>query len=61
MSKQAFIPNFLNLVKFSLGSKNECVALTAFKLSAVSNTPGDGGHDLSASLIQMDNAADFCS
>ena len=41
-----------------LRSKNECVALIAFKLSAASNTPENGGHDFSASLIQMDNLID---
>ena len=40
MSKQA-------LVKFSLRSKNECVALIAFKLSAALSTLVTGGHDLS--------------
>ena len=47
-----------NLVKFSLRSKNECVALIAFKSSAVSNTPENAWHDLSTSLIQMDNLID---
>ena len=32
--------------------------LIAFKLSAASNTPENGGYDLSASLIQMDNLID---
>ena len=40
-------------------SKNECVALTAFKLSAALNTPENGGHDLSTSLVQMDNLTDW--
>ena len=47
-----------NLVKFSLRSKNEFGALVAFKLSAASNTLENGGHDLSRSLIQMDNLID---
>ena len=50
---------FFNLVKFSLRPKNNCVALIAFKLSAASNTPENGGHDLSTSLIQMDNLTDW--
>ena len=53
-SKEAFITNF----QFSLRPQNEFGALVAFKLSAASNTPENGGRDLSASLIQMDNLID---
>ena len=49
---------FLNLVKFSLRPKNECVSLIAFKLSAALNSPENGGHDLSTSLIRKDNLID---
>ena len=55
--KKLLSPIF-NLVKFSLRPKNEFGALVAFKLSAASNTPENGGRDLSASLIQMDNLID---
>ena len=48
-----------NLVKFLLRPKNECVALIAFKLSAASNTPENPWHDLSTSLIQLDNLIDW--
>ena len=47
-----------NLVKFSLRSKNECVALIAFNLSAASKAPENRGNVLSPSLIQMDNLID---
>ena len=47
MSKKAFIANF----QFSK-------ILIVFKLSVASNTPENGGHDLSTSLIQMDNLTD---
>ena len=40
-------------------STNECVALTAFNLSAALNSPENGGHELSTSLIQMDNLIDW--
>ena len=53
-SKQAFITNF----QFSLRPKNEFGALVAFKLYTASNTLENGGRDLSASLIQMDNLID---
>ena len=39
--------------------KNECEALIAFKLFALSSTPEKEGHDLSTSLIQMDNLTDW--
>ena len=39
--------------------KNECVALIAYNSSAASNIPENGGHDLSTSLIQMDNLIDW--
>ena len=54
MSKQAFI----DLVKFALRPKNDCIALIAFKLSAALNTLENGGHDLSTSLIRKDNLID---
>ena len=54
MSKQAFI----DLVKFPLRPKNDCVALIAFKLSVALNTLENGGHDLSTSLIRKDNLID---
>ena len=47
-----------NLVKFSLRSKNECVALIAFKLSLALNTLENEGHDLLTSLIRKDNLTD---
>ena len=52
------LPPIFNLVKFSLRSKNECVALIAFNLSAASKAPENGGNVLSPSLIQMDNLID---
>ena len=36
-------------------NKNECVALTAFKLSVALNTLENGGQDLSTCLIRKDN------
>ena len=54
-----FLSPIFNLVKFSLRPKNKCVALTAFNLSAALNTPENGGHDLSTSLIQIDNLTDW--
>ena len=52
------LSQIFSLVKFSLRPKNECVALIAFKLSALSSTPENEGHDLSTSLIQMYNLID---
>ena len=57
MSKQVLSPIY-NLVKLLLWPKNECVVLIAFKLSASSSTPKNDRHDLSTSLIRMDNLID---
>ena len=56
--KTSFYHQFLNLVKFSLRPKIECVALIAFKLSAALNTVENGRHDLSTSLTRKDNLID---